>query len=149
MNNLRNCRYCLLILPLFFASCSSMSYQSLECTYYYGGSTQSVIVQPVADPYKVEATQIIIKNSETGKTIETDFFFKVVYVMPPADDAAINIYVYYLSPDGQIPVHQVKFLHPFPVRDNNQPFGFTGLQNVYEPTFGRVFQYSCRWKKIF
>ena len=123
-----------------------MPHKNLECTYHYGGSTQSMIVQPVIDPYKVQATQITIENPEPEKTIKTDFFFKVVYIAPPADDAAINIYVYYLSPDGLVPVHQLKFLPPFPVRDNNQPFGFTGLQNVYEPAFGRVFQYSCRWK---
>jgi len=146
MNNLQNYRHYLLILPLFFMSCS-MAYKNIECTYYYGGSTQSMMVTPVTNPYTVEETQITFKKSETEEEIvKTDFLFKVVYILPPADDAAINIYVYYLSDAGQVPVHHVKFLPPYPVMDDSQPFGFTGLQNVYEPTLGRVFQYCCRWK---
>jgi hypothetical protein len=145
MNYFWNHRYYLLMVALFFVSCSPVAYKNLECTCYYGGSTQSVTVKPVTDPYKVEAMQITVKNSE-NKMIKTDFLFKVVYIMPPADDAAINIYVYYLSEAGQAPVHQLKFLPPFPVRDVNQPFGFTGMQNVYEPSLGRVFQYYCLWK---
>ena len=147
MNNLKNYRHYLLILPLFFVSCYSVAYKNLECTHYYGGSTQSMLVTPVTNPYTVEATQITLNKSDAEEEIvKTDFLFKVVYILPPADDAAINIYVYYLSDAGQVPVHHVKFLPPFPVRDDNQPFGFTGLQNVYEPTLGRVFQYCCRWK---
>ena len=146
MNNLKNHRYYLLIVSLFFVSFASLSYKNLECTYHYGGSTQSMIVKPVTDPYKVEATQIAFKDSKTEEIIKTDFLFKVVYIVPPADDAAINIYVYYLSKTGQAPIHQVKYLPPFPVGDDSQPFGFTGLQNVYEPALGRAFQYCCRWK---
>ena len=147
MNYIQNYHHYLLILPLFFVSCYSVAYQNLECTHYYGGSTQSMLVTPATNPYTVEATQITIKNSDAEEEIvKTNFLVKVVYVLPPADDAAINIYVYYLSDAGQVPVHQVKYLPPFPTRDDNQPFRFTGLQNVYEPTLGRVFQYCCRWK---
>ena len=65
MNNLKNYRYYLLIVPVFFVSCASLPYKNLECTYHYGGSTQSMIIKPVTDPYKVEAIQITFKNSKT------------------------------------------------------------------------------------
>lgn len=148
MNTFQKLRYYLLLIPIFFISCSPTAYKILECIYDYGGSMNSITVTPVTNPYTVEGINITFKDSGPPEEIvKTRFLFKAVYILPPADDAAINIYVYYLSDDGPVPVHQVKYLPPFPVRparDDKQPFGFTGLQNVYDPALGRVFQYYCR-----
>lgn len=148
MNSLQKLRCCLLLMPFFFICCSSVTHGSLECIYNYGGATRSVIVPPVTNPYTVGEIRVSAEDpGSSGAADEARFLFKAVHVPPPADDAAINIYVYYVSDAGPVPVHQVKYLPPFPARDDSLPFGFTGLQSVYDPGLGRVFQYHCRWRQ--
>jgi hypothetical protein len=148
LSHFRDVHLYLVLIPIFFISCSSTAKKNLECTYSYGGLVDSMIVAPVINPYTVEDMKITVQSAESGKSVndKTRFLFKVVYIEPPAENAAINIYVYRPSDEGPILIHQLKYLPPFPPRDTSQPYGFTGLQNVYEPSLGRTFQYWCRWK---
>jgi hypothetical protein len=107
---------------------------ALICIVTHADATTSVRTVPTHEPYAVPNVDI------NGR-----FELKVVWVKAPIDEARLAIYTYLPGDDGPVLVHQLKFHPPFPEASPDSPYGFTGLQTVYDPTYGRELEYWCRW----
>jgi len=103
---------------------------SVNCHIVYGGENFSVVAQPTDDPYRV-----------AGQKIGRYFEFRAVYVMQPAEFAAISLYVYATSSGEPVLIHQAKFAAG--VTNAAAPWGFTGFNYVYEPSKSSELQYWC------
>lgn len=100
---------------------------TIACSITYGGETRVFTAQPTAAPYGVAAVPI-----------GSYFLFRLVV---EADPAAAKVYVYGDREGGPVPLHQAT--HPMPV-EVDSPYGFTGLNFVYEPVRDGELQYWCR-----
>lgn len=111
------------------AASSVANAESVACHLTYGGETQVVEAAPDNAPY-------------TGMplAIGSFFQFRIVFVREPADLARINLYVHADLGEAPIPLQHAS--HPYPVR-NQERYGFTGLQRIYEPKRESELQYWC------
>jgi hypothetical protein len=100
------------------------------CHVIYGGENFTVKAQPTGDPYSVR-----------GEKIGRYFEVKVSYVTAPAEFAALSVYVYATAGGESVLIHQAKY--PAGVMDAPGPWGFTGLNYVYEPSKSSEIQYWC------
>lgn len=109
--------------------------EQVACHYSYGGETSVLTAPPVASPYEVPAI-----------TVGSYFRFRVVFQRTPADLASIKIYTYADRDEGAVPIHQATYRYPPPAAAA-APYGFTGLQFVYEPVRDGELQYWCRMER--
>lgn len=105
--------------------------EQVVCHYTYGGETKRLVADPVSSPYGVRGIQV-----------GSYFRFRVVFRDMPADIAAIKIYTYADRDEGPVLIHQAVFPYP-PSGNRSVPFGFSGLQVVYEPVRDGELQYWC------
>ncbi len=103
---------------------------AVRCHVIYGGEEFAAVAQPGGDPYSIEAQRI-------GRYFE----FKVAYVTTPAAYSALAVYVYATASGEPVLVHEAKF--PVGIANGAPPWGFTGLQSVYEPSKSSELQYWC------
>jgi hypothetical protein len=102
----------------------------VRCHVIYGGEEFAAVALPAGDPYTVEARRI-------GRYFE----FKVAYITTPAEYSALSVYVYATASGEPVLIHEAKF--PVSVANGALPWGFTGLQSVYEPSKSSELQYWC------
>lgn len=103
--------------------------QTVACHLTYGGETRVIETGASASPY-----------TGTPTAIGSFFLFRIVFMHEPADLARINLYTHADLGEVPIPVHHAS--HAYPVR-NQERYGFTGLQRVYEPKRESELQYWC------
>lgn len=103
---------------------------TVRCHVLYGGEESAVVARPTDDPYAVQ-----------GQRIGRYFEFKVAYVTSPAAYSALAVYVYGMASGEPVLIHEAKF--PVGIANHAAPWGFTGLQSVYEPTKSSELQYWC------
>ncbi|HZX31748.1 MAG TPA: hypothetical protein VFF03_10375 [Rhodocyclaceae bacterium] len=119
-------KYLLLLLALAAPAVSA----SVACHYTYGGETKTLVAPPVDSPYPVETI-----------AIGSFFRFRVVFQAAPADRPSVKVYTYAAKDDSPVLIHQATYAYP-PARPTG-PYGFTGLQSVYEPLRESELQYWC------
>lgn len=107
--------------------------QTVACHLTYGGETQIVEAPPGNAPYIGEPT-----------AIGSFFQFRIVFVHEPTDLARINLYTHADLGEAPIPLQHAS--HPYPLR-NQERYGFTGLQRVYEPKRESELQYWCELRE--
>ncbi len=105
--------------------------ETVVCHLSYGGETRDVVAQPVPSPYSVPV-----------EAIGSYFLFRMTFQKKPADLAAIKIYVFANRDGGPLPIHQATHAYP-PLAGTAAPYGFTGLNRVYEPTRDGELEYWC------
>jgi hypothetical protein len=122
-------------LPLFAAltllGLAPARAEQVLCHYTYGGETKRLLAQAVASPYAVE-----------GIKVGTYFRLRIVFQDKPADIASIKVYAYADRDDDPVLIHQATYPYP-PPRPRAAPYGFSGLQSVYEPRREGELQYWC------
>ncbi|MBL8484368.1 MAG: hypothetical protein JNJ60_19380 [Rhodocyclaceae bacterium] len=101
------------------------------CHYSYGGEAARIAAPGTDSPYTVEAVQI-------GSYFE----MRVVFQTRPADLASLKTYVYARDADAPRILQQGTWPHPAATRSQG-PYGFTGLQFIYEPELEGELQYWC------
>ena len=109
--------------------------EQVLCHYTYGGETKPLLAQAVASPYGVKGIQV-----------GTYFRLRVVFQDKPADIASIKIYAYADRDDEVVLIHQATYPYP-PAGRRAAPYGFSGLQFVYEPRREGELQYWCEIAK--
>ena len=114
------------------SSLAAAAAEQVVCRYTYGGESWSLIAKPADSPYEVPAV-----------AVGSYFRFRVVFRKAPADLASIKVYTYADRDEGAVPIHQASYRYP-PPNDAGAPYGFTGLQFVYEPVRDGELQYWCR-----
>lgn len=114
------------LLPLAAAAAPTVT-----CRYTYGGETRVLQAAPVASPYGVAAV-----------AVGSYFKFRVVFQDTPPGLAAIKVYTYADRDEGAAIIHQATYAYP-PARASGAPYGFTGLNAVYEPLRDGELQYWC------
>lgn len=109
--------------------------ESVLCHYTYGGETKQLEAAPVASPYEV------------GHIAVGSFFrFRVVFQKWPRDLASIKIYAYSDRDESLVPIHQATYPYP-PRPQRGTGYGFTGIQNVYEPLRDGELHYWCELRQ--
>lgn len=103
----------------------------LQCQVTYAGTTHTVLADPVLDPYPVPSVDI------GGR-----FRFKPVVVGSAQRVDRVLVYAYLMDGAQALPIHQAKFLPPFP--PGPQPL--TGQQFLYAGPLERELMYSCTLK---
>ena len=106
---------------------------TVACHLTYGGETRTVESAPTASPYAGVPT-----------AIGSFFLFRIVFVREPADLARINLYTHADLGEAPIPLQHAS--HPYPVR-NQDRYGFTGLQRIYEPKRESELIYWCELRE--
>jgi len=101
----------------------------LQCLVTYAGTTHTVVAEPVQDPYPVPSVDI------GGR-----FRFKPIVVGTSQGVDRVLIYAYLVDGAQALPIHQAKFLPPFP----SGPQPLTGQQSLYAGPLERELMYSCR-----
>lgn len=104
--------------------------EQVVCHYTYGGETKALAAHPVQSPYAAK-----------GIKVGSYFLLRLVFQNEPAGLAAIKIYTYVDRDEGPTLIHQASF--PYPPLGNASPYGFSGLQSVYEPVRDSELQYWC------
>jgi hypothetical protein len=121
---------------LLLACSHAAAAEQVICHYTYGGKTRILTAQPQASPYKAK-----------GIEIGSYFLFRLAFQNAPADQAAIKIYTYVNRDEGPALIHQASF--PYPQhKATASPYGFSGLQFVYEPVRDSELQYWCEMATI-
>ena len=105
----------------------------LRCALTYAGATQTVLAQPVPDPYTVPAHDV------RGR-----FRFKPVLVGTPARLERVNLYVYLETEAQPVLVQQAKYLPPFDWPADGRALRLTGEQRVYAGPLERELIYDCQ-----
>jgi hypothetical protein len=108
----------------------ALAQPQLTCQVTYAGATQTVVAQPVADPYPVPSVDI------GGR-----FGFKAILVGDGQKLERILLYTYLDAEPHPVLIHQAKYLPPFP--RTVEPWGFTGQQYLYGGPQERELIYSC------
>jgi hypothetical protein len=75
-------------------------------------------------------------------SLDKSFGIRFVYVAAPPELAHLAVYVYDLSGESPLPIHESKYRHPFSVRNE---YGFTGMQSAYRSD-GDELSYFCSWE---
>jgi hypothetical protein len=99
----------------------------LHCDMTYAGSTQTLQVAPVANPYLVQSVDV------GGR-----FRFKAVMVGQANQVEYIKLYAYLETRRHPVLVQQVTYLAPF-----QKGASLTGQQFVYAGPVERELQYQC------
>jgi len=120
-----------LLAALALCGASAVRADAVLCHYTYGGETKRLLTEAVASPYGVKGIQV-----------GTYFRLRVVFQDKPADIASIKIYTYADRDDESALIHQASYPYP-PIGARALPYGFTGLQFVYEPRREGELQYWC------
>ncbi len=120
---------CLLAATLAFTGISH-AVPLLTCKVSYAGTTHTIQIHPVSDPYPVESVDI------GGR-----FRFKAVMVGTPSRVDYVSLYAYLETRTQPILVQQAKYLPPF--RHSTKPYLLTGQQFVYAGPVERELMYSC------
>ncbi len=125
------------LLSAVLLACSAAHAEQAVCHTTYGGETKMLVAQPVTSPYAVSSIQV-----------GSYFRFRVVFQNTPADLASIKVYTYADHDDGAVLIHQATYPYPPPKHRNgrNAPYGFSGLQFVYETLRDGELQYWCEMK---
>lgn len=123
----------LLFAPLIALPAPAVAAERVACHVTYGGEKRLVEARPVASPYGVRVLEI-----------GSYFLFRVVFQKEPADLATIKVYVLAARDSGPAPIHQATHPYPPPAADPS-PYGFTGLNHIYEPLRDGELQYWCEW----
>ncbi|MEF8724234.1 MAG: hypothetical protein ABTR92_21655 [Candidatus Accumulibacter phosphatis] len=131
-------RLCLFLLGLFSSQLLAVparaaDLESVACHVSYGGETRILQARPVVSPYGVAVEKV-----------GSYFLFRVVFQKEPADLAAIKVYVLAAKDSGPTPIHQATHAYP-PLLVEAAPWGFTGLNHVYEPLRDGELSYWCEW----
>jgi hypothetical protein len=105
----------------------------LQCAVTYAGETQTVLADPVRDPYPVAAVDV-----------RKRFRFKAVLVGEHERVDRVNLYVYQHTPQQPVLVQQAKYLPPFDWPAHGQPLRLTGVQHLYAGALERELIYSCQ-----
>lgn len=121
----------LLLLLLLQLPAAAALAESVSCHVSYGGETRRLQALPVASPYTVAAQEI-----------GSYFLFRIVFQTAPADLATIKVYVLAAKDGGPAPIHQATYAYPPPVVKQLR-WGFTGLNQVYEPVRDGELEYWC------
>lgn len=109
----------------------------LRCTLTYAGAMQSVLVQPVQDPYGVPSVDV------GGR-----FRFKAVMVGSDAQIDRIHLYVYQQTPQQPVIIQQASYLPPYSWPPDGRALPLTGLQRLYAGPLERELTYSCELEKV-
>lgn len=123
----------LLSAPLPALSVAEAVAETVACHVGYGGETRVLRASPVVSPYAVAVEKV-----------GSYFLFRVVFQTEPADLAAIKVYVLAARDGGPTPIHQLTHAYPPPL-GKAAPWGFTGLNHVYEPLRDGELSYWCAW----
>jgi len=111
-------------------STSARAAPLLHCEMTYAGSTQTLDVRPVADPYPVQSVDV------GGR-----FRFKAVMVGSAAQVQYIKVYAYLETRRQPVLVQQATYLPPFATGSS-----LTGKQFLYAGPVERELQYECTLK---
>ena len=103
----------------------------LRCEVDQGGTTQTIEVAPVSDPYGVQ-----------GIDINGRFRFKAVVVGDADRVDYVALYTWYLGDGRPVLLHEAKYQTPA-ARPDPPPAVLTGRQYLYAPGLERELQYSC------
>lgn len=134
--SLPRCALAVASLTLGCASATAEAAPRLSCEILQGGSTQTLQVDPVSDPYTVKAINI-----------NDRFRFKAVMVGNADQVDYIKLYAYAWSSGKAVLLHQVRYLSPTP-QTQGSPHALTGLHAIYSPELGREMQYGCALRKV-
>ena len=104
----------------------------LQCALTYAGVTQTVLAEPVQDPYRVAAVDV-----------RNRFRFKAVLVGEGERVDRVNLYVYQNSAQQPVMVQHAKYLPPWLWPADGSPLLLTGEQHVYAGPLERELMYSC------
>lgn len=104
----------------------------LNCQIDQGGDTWRLEFSPVADPYRVTATDI-----------NGNFRFKAVVVGDPTHVDYVKIYTYYQTARQAVLLHEARYAAPVVTPASASPAALTGYQYVYSPRLGRELRYGC------
>lgn len=107
--------------------------ETVSCHVTYGGETRLLDARPVTSSYAVPV-----------QAIGSYFLFRIVFQKEPHDLAAVKLYVLAARDSGPVPIHQATYPYPPPLAEHS-PYGFTGLNHVYEPLRDGELQYWCDW----
>lgn len=107
--------------------------ETVSCHVTYGGETRLLDARPVTSSYAVPV-----------QAIGSYFLFRIVFQKEPHDLAAVKLYVLAARDSGPVPIHQATYPYPPPLAERS-PYGFTGLNHVYEPLRDGELQYWCDW----
>ena len=102
----------------------------LHCEMTYAGSTQTLAVRPVADPYPVQSVDV------GGR-----FRFKAVMVGSDSQVQYVKLYAYLETRRQPVLVQQATYLPPFATGNS-----LTGKQFLYAGPVERELQYECTLK---
>lgn len=134
--SLPRCALATASLTLGCASATAEAAPRLSCEILQGGSTQTLQVDPVSDPYTVKALNI-----------NDRFRFKAVVVGNARQVDYIKLYAYTWSSGKAVLLHQVRYLSPTP-QAQGSPHALTGLHAIYSPELGREMQYGCALREV-
>lgn len=109
--------------------------QTVDCTYTYGGEVKHLRAQPTTSPYTVAPI-----------AVGSFFLFRIVFEKTPVDQAAIKLYVHASDDSSPKPLHQATYAWPVKVAAHSR-YGFTGLQQVYEPLLDGELEYWCQMQE--
>ncbi|WP_313953529.1 hypothetical protein [Accumulibacter sp.] len=121
----------LLFAPLLALPAPAVAAESVACHVTYGGEKRLVEARPVSSPYGVRVLEI-----------GSYFLFRIVFQKEPVGLATIKVYVLAARDNGPAPIHQATHPYPPPAADHS-PYGFTGLNHIYEPLRDGELQYWC------
>lgn len=119
----------LLLLALMAAPLLAQAGARVDCHTEYLGERRLISAGPTAEPYAVAPV-----------AIDRDFLFRVALREWPADEAGVTVAVYFPGADGPVMIQQAHYPWP-PARGGRH--GFTGLQQVFEPTTDGELSYWC------
>lgn len=103
----------------------------LQCVLTQGGETQTLTVEPTADPYRVAAVDV-------GRR----FRFKAVVYREQASIAYVKLYTYYQSSRQAVLLHQASYHNPL-AEPAVGARSLTGEQRLFSPNLGRELLYNC------
>jgi len=125
-----------LALTLLALPIASAAAPRLRCEVDQGGTTQTVELAPVSDPYGVQGTDI------NGR-----FRFKAVLVGDADRIAYVALYTWYLDGKRLVLLHEAKYQAPG-ARPDPPPAALTGRQYLYAPGLERELQYGCALAEV-
>ena len=104
----------------------------LRCDLTYAGATQTVVAEPVQDPYAVAAVDV------RGR-----FRFKAVVVGEGDRVDRIGLYAYQNTPSQPVLIQHARYLAPFQWPHGAEALPLTGQQHLYAGPMERELIYSC------
>jgi hypothetical protein len=121
----------ILLVMLGLAGNCVMAADQLACHYTYGGETHTLKSRAQPSSYGI-----------APQAIGSYLLFRPVFESQPRKLAAVKLYTYVDHPDGPVLIHQASYAYPAATHSHG-PYGFTGLQQVYEPVRDSELSYWC------